>query len=817
MSDLIPLPHTVENLVQQAKGPVHPGLLLDKFVRCVNEDFSVPGETPRGKKWSEAVQSPTIRHVVEETGRLSLPGAVTKHRRRLLEAVGAVCFTARNTTPLTLHLARASALENAGICLHRIYGFAYLPGSGLKGMARAYAETVWLPAQYKHDNDKPLDAAERKKAVEAWAKIEAVFGWSPNSDQKKPWKPSEVKHSEEEKARKKKTPASAGAVVFHDAWCKDGPPRLIKDIVNNHHPKYYPEGKEPPGDWENPVPVYFLAVAPDQEFEFALSLRQGNNKDPKAKELLELAARWLIGALTHAGAGAKTNTGYGQFRLQERPREISADDAAWKTAEALGLRKTATFTVELVTPAFLAGAEQGKDDCDLRGATLRGLLRWWWRTMHAGFLTPRELYELESAIWGKTEQGGAVRVVVERVENSKPVLYDFKDRNRPRRDFAQRHCLGEPPARTTQGLFYLSYGMDDAGRRRWFMEPGTNWKIRLICRSGEFRRQSLTAEKVLQQAELALELSCAFGGVGSKSRKGFGSLRCQRFEEDMGQVLQRTIQAAAVFRQNLRLSNTFSPQRATSPALGTGKGWLLFFEQAVPSRDVWHVLDHTGFSYQAVAQQYKHRREKLALGLPRQIHGPRRDPMHRQRNHRPPERLRGPRGDRHASPVCIHLVPTQEGYLVRVIAFPAAFLPNLEQNRRFLQDFMRQFQQNLQGPFRPLYQGHGGRGPSGGRSGGRRPPRPGGSSRFLGSRNRGRKTEAKDAPGLRSGKRVQAQLLEEKTKKGGWRARELQTGFTGPIVNSKDCPADWQPEETVELVIASVNEQRKEVSFRYQP
>ena len=34
---------------------------------------------------------------------------------------------------LTLHLARASALENAGLCLHPLYGFTYLPGTGLKG------------------------------------------------------------------------------------------------------------------------------------------------------------------------------------------------------------------------------------------------------------------------------------------------------------------------------------------------------------------------------------------------------------------------------------------------------------------------------------------------------------------------------------------------------------------------------------------------------------------------------------------------------------------------------------------------------------
>ena len=59
--------------------------------------------------------------------------------------MGALRWRCATTGPLTLHLVRASALENAGICLHPLYGFVYLPGTGLKGMARAYAETVWLP------------------------------------------------------------------------------------------------------------------------------------------------------------------------------------------------------------------------------------------------------------------------------------------------------------------------------------------------------------------------------------------------------------------------------------------------------------------------------------------------------------------------------------------------------------------------------------------------------------------------------------------------------------------------------------------------
>ncbi len=59
-------------------------------------------------------------------------------------------------------------LENAGICLHPIHGFPYLPGTGLKGLARAYAETVWKPAQ--------------ADANAAQAEIERVFGKVAGTD-----------------------------------------------------------------------------------------------------------------------------------------------------------------------------------------------------------------------------------------------------------------------------------------------------------------------------------------------------------------------------------------------------------------------------------------------------------------------------------------------------------------------------------------------------------------------------------------------------------------------------------------------------------
>jgi len=134
-------------------------------------------------------------------------------------------------------------------------------------------------------------------------------------------------------------------------------------------------------------------------------------------EHMDLARQWLLGALCHLGAGAKTNAGYGGFKPVEGELPALHSDAYREFAA----------TVELITPAFLAGADQEADDCELRPATLRGLLRWWWRAMHAGFVDVDQLRRMETTIWGDAQTGGAVRIEV--VAMGTPPASQFRKRD----------------------------------------------------------------------------------------------------------------------------------------------------------------------------------------------------------------------------------------------------------------------------------------------------------------------------------------------------------------------------------------------------
>jgi CRISPR-associated protein Cmr6 len=747
MSLMLPLPKSMQ---QKAAGNTHPGLALDKYVASWDPDSRDSG------KLQEKIQKPVLEKVVSLSQRQidgTLFSAVTERRKRVLSGLNAALFSCSTTSPLSMHLARAASLENAGICLHPLYGFAYLPGSGIKGMARAYAESVWLPAQPKSGTN------------EAKGKIEAVFGRSPASGRKNR---HGVPHNTTDQSRnedsadvgKAESRECAGCVVFHDAWPETWP-RLSVDIVNNHHPKYY-DGTEDPGDWENPIPVYFLSVVPGTAFSFALSLRRPD----ESPALLDQTREWLVGALCALGAGAKTNAGYGCFL----PIEGKAPSLPGHVFET---------EIELVTPAFFAGAMQGQDDCDLRGATLRGLFRWWWRTLHAGHLSRESLRSVEAAIWGNTKAAGAVRVTVSRCEQPFAQRYDFKDRFTPKADFKNRNELQDTPdKKTTQGLFYLSYGMDDSGRKRWYAPVGSRWTIGLSARSAEFNGSHIPASDVLAQAKGALWLLCQFGGVGSKCRKGFGSFKFGENFAEMNLDQMRT--DATSFRRALNLSEN-NLTELSSPSLAR----MLACSVPTPWTNYWFALDQLGFAVQGFSKKHKHNSEKKALGLPRRIGAP------------VIGDFKAVKGDRHASPVHFHFDREKTGKLIlQITAFPSAFLPDFKKSQEFIKGFIDYLTREIQ---RRSSEG----------SKGLKPAFSPTSAVATQSGQHG--NQASGLP--KSQSLVEVVLLEEKTKKGGWKARHEPSGLSGSVVNHDLIPADKNAGDKLMLVVHSVNP--KEIQFKF--
>jgi CRISPR-associated protein Cmr6 len=150
-----------------------------------------------------------------------------------------------------------------GFVFHHTLGVPFMPGSSVKGAARAWVRESWSDPEQ--------------------AKAARVFGRRDSS----------------------------GEVIFFDAFPTRWP-ELEIDILNPHYPAYY-EGREPPADWLSPVPVYFVAIKARQPFELVVAARARRGGSEASTSLAAVAMKAVVEAATSAGLGGKSSVGYGYF------------------------------------------------------------------------------------------------------------------------------------------------------------------------------------------------------------------------------------------------------------------------------------------------------------------------------------------------------------------------------------------------------------------------------------------------------------------------------------------------------------------------
>jgi CRISPR-associated protein Cmr6 len=186
-----------------------------------------------------------------------------------------VCWDSRITGRLFLARGETSILETSAR-LHRTYGIPYLPGSMLKGLARAYALSESL--------------SESGQRIAPTEFVDYLFGREPKNPD----------------ALNEEDNGDAGYVIFHDAWWipSSAPTPLAKEIITPHHGEYYKtKGKDsPPRDTDSPIIAPQIAVR--GAFLFAIE---------GVSELTGKAQALLQAALRDEGLGNRTHLGYGLF------------------------------------------------------------------------------------------------------------------------------------------------------------------------------------------------------------------------------------------------------------------------------------------------------------------------------------------------------------------------------------------------------------------------------------------------------------------------------------------------------------------------
>lgn len=207
----------------------------------------------------------------------------------------------RTSWRLAVGIGNESVYETS-MTLHHVYGIPYIPGSAIKGVVRSWIITQAFGTQ----NGKSDLANAEYRALENQVFCD-IFGC-----------PKEVKIEIDGKKIIKKSfyghqgESRKGGVIFFDAF-PVGNITIKPDIMNPHYQEYYSdtEGKIPPADYLNPVPIFFLTVE-NAEFNFYLASHKKNmalinDKKIGDKNIIE----WMKDALVNHGIGAKTAVGYG--------------------------------------------------------------------------------------------------------------------------------------------------------------------------------------------------------------------------------------------------------------------------------------------------------------------------------------------------------------------------------------------------------------------------------------------------------------------------------------------------------------------------
>lgn len=169
---------------------------------------------------------------------------------------------------------------------------------------------------------------------------------------------------------------------------------------------------------------------------------------------------------------------------------------------------------ELITPLFGGGVEPATADAVtvIRGSSIRGQLRFWWRATCGGQFGGnfQKMKEAEDELWGAAStpketsdsRPRTVQLYVEIINRGKP-LSQVKDRQgRQVRFSAPSSPYG-----------YVAFPLQD--KPQSYVLEGVSFSLHL-----EF---PLAHQSEIESTLWAWE---TFGGIGARTRRGFGSLRC---------------------------------------------------------------------------------------------------------------------------------------------------------------------------------------------------------------------------------------------------------------------------------------------------
>jgi len=348
--------------------------------------------------------------------------------------------------------------------------------------------------------------------------------------------------------------------------------------------------------------------------------------------------------------------------------------------------ETIEATFKVVTPMFISGADQ--DKAELRLPSIKGALRFWWRALAWDrFGDLKTIREEEAKLFGSTDTGQAAVLMSLSNFATDPlkkgeVLHDGN------------HDVGA-------GARYFGYGVMDtfdgknsvAGRlTRPCLSPPFKFTLRLCFRPRHLLDQQ--KDSVLQ----AIKAVGLFGNLGSKSRKGYGSIILESLqidEQDAGWAVPKNADeyVSLLSKLNLPSFDRESTEKLPEYTAFTSRTRILILQDDTEksSLNLLHRIGRDLVFFRSwgrkgeVMGQNSEKNFKpdhdLMKNLSSKVTYPERVVFGLPHNYGKPERLhvKPQNYDRRASPLFIHIHQADGSTPIVNLSFlPAQFLPENE-------------------------------------------------------------------------------------------------------------------------------------------
>jgi CRISPR-associated protein Cmr1 len=188
------------------------------------------------------------------------------------------------------------------------------------------------------------------------------------------------------------------------------------------------------------------------------------------------------------------------------------------------------YRIELITPLFGGGVEAGENDptMPIRGTSIRGQLQFWWRaTRGAACSGDEELRARHREIWGATECASPVVVELADLQASDPVPCGAIAWN-PKAGKGQGawRLTWRDPFRQNEDLPYVLFPFQGVLPRN---DPaGTVEEHPANCiHRAAFTLRLRFPSAMGREVDAAVWAWVNFGGLGARTRRGCGALRCR--------------------------------------------------------------------------------------------------------------------------------------------------------------------------------------------------------------------------------------------------------------------------------------------------